>query len=91
MRNPSAIVITGALALAIAAAPAALAKGPGGGGPPGLAGGSPPGFGSAGLRTGWGGANHPPGWSRGQKRGWINGSCTTARLRAGLCKPPGLR
>lgn len=90
MRNSLVMGIAGALAFAFAMTPAAFAKGPGGGGPPGLAGkgafasGSPHGFASGGNRTGWTG-NTPPGWSHGKKKGW---GCTPGSVG---CKPPGLR
>lgn len=88
MRN---LLIAGTAALALAMAfsmtPSALAKGPGGiGGPPG---GGPPGFNSPGRQLGFAGTNQPPGWSRGQKKGWLRGNCKMIG-NAG-CIPPGLR
>ncbi len=92
-------IAAGTLALVLTMSSTASARGPGGAGGPGFAGsggpgglsGFPPGFSSGGNRVGWGTANHPPGWSRGEKRGWIRGTCTAARIRAGTCVPPGLR
>jgi hypothetical protein len=77
-----------ALAMAFAIASDAFAKGSGGvgGGPPG---GGPPGFNSPGRQVGFASTNRPPGWSHGQKRGWLRGNCKTIGSRN--CIPPGLR
>ena len=62
--------------LTMAATHASARGGPGGGGPPGHAGGpltwqgsNPPGF-SQGGKTGWNNGSVPPGWSKGKKKGW---------------------
>jgi hypothetical protein len=91
------ILIAGAAVLSLAlAGPAvsdAFAKGPGGGGPPGLSRGVSSGFSSRAVnsrgRQAFASTNRPPGWSRGQKRGWLRGNCTT--IGSANCIPPGLR
>lgn len=77
-----------ALAMALPIMSDAFAKGPGGvgGGPPG---GSPPGFNSPGRQLGFASTNRPPGWSQGQKKGWLRGNCR--RIGSANCIPPGLR
>jgi len=65
------IIGTALLAFTAISASSAVARGPGGGGPPGLASGGPPGFAAHGQ--GFSGGT-PPGWnSPGLKQGWVNG------------------
>jgi hypothetical protein len=86
-----AIAIALALMFVLAIDGNAYARGPGGPGGHGFGGpggsaftGLPPGFGSRGAaHRSW--ATVPPGWSKGNKRGW---GCTPGTRG---CVPPGLR
>ena len=77
------IVLSVIAALFLINADRGWARGPGGGGPPGLAGGThsgpgfsgstPSGWNSPGLRTGWVNGQ-PPGFTQGKKKGWHRGT-----------------